>query len=220
MKSILTPFQNEILDIICQEKHITDNFWLAGGTALSEFYLQHRLSEDFDFFTDNENNLETLRNKLEPSLKKINVKSVEFRSTQMSKIFFLNSSQQEVVKTDFNYFPFPKFGKMKIYNNLKIASFLDIAISKLDAILTREKARDFVDYYFIQKKKSFSLEKLLDKLKIQYGVTFDPLFVSGCFYKAKAVKDYPKMLVPFDKEEMINFFVDLAKKQRNKIVQE
>lgn len=218
MKSILTPFQKEILEIVCQEKYITDNFWLAGGTALSEFYLQHRLSEDFDFFTDKKSNLDNLKTILEPALKKIKAKSVEYRTAQMSKIFFLNSSQKETVKTDFNYFPFPKFGKMKDYHGLKIASFFDIAISKLDAILTREKARDFVDFYFIQKQKPFTIKSLLNKLKIQYGVSFDSLFVSGCFYKAKIVKDYPKMLVPFDKEEMIGYFVDLARSQKSKII--
>ena len=30
-----------------------DNFYLAGGTALSLFYFQHRLSVDLDFFTQN-----------------------------------------------------------------------------------------------------------------------------------------------------------------------
>ena len=28
-----------------------DDFYLAGGTALSQFYFQHRLSVDLDFFT-------------------------------------------------------------------------------------------------------------------------------------------------------------------------
>lgn len=30
-------------------------FYLTGGTALSVFYLKHRLSEDLDFFTEEEN---------------------------------------------------------------------------------------------------------------------------------------------------------------------
>jgi predicted nucleotidyltransferase component of viral defense system len=28
-------------------------FYLTGGTALGRFYLNHRYSEDLDFFTDN-----------------------------------------------------------------------------------------------------------------------------------------------------------------------
>lgn len=220
MKSILTPFQKEILDIVCQEKYITDNFWLAGGTALSEFYLQHRLSEDFDFFTDNESNLDNLKTILDKALKKTGAKSVEYRTIQMAKIFFLKGSQKEVVKTDFNYFPFPKFGKMKKYHNLKIAGLLDIAISKIDAILTRDKARDFVDFYFIQKTKPFDINLLIKKSEEQAGVKTDPLFLASCFLKAEKVKDFPKMLVPFNKEKMIAYFVDLARSQKSRIVKE
>jgi len=54
MKSILTEFQKEVLDVLSKNKFITDNFYLSGGTALSEFYFQHRLSEDLDFFSANE----------------------------------------------------------------------------------------------------------------------------------------------------------------------
>jgi len=218
MKSILTPFQKEILDIICQEKYITDNFWLAGGTALSEFYLQHRLSEDFDFFTDNEISLDNLKTKLDKVLKNTGAKSVEYRTIQMAKIFFLKGSQKEVVKTDFNYFPFPKFGTSKYYNGLKIASLIDIAISKIDAILNRDKARDFVDFYFIQKTKPFDLKFLIKKSEDQAGVKTDPLFLASCFLKAEKVKDYPKILVPFNKEEMVAYFIDLASQQKSKII--
>jgi len=30
------------------------DFFLSGGTALSEFYLKHRLSQDIDLFTTNQ----------------------------------------------------------------------------------------------------------------------------------------------------------------------
>lgn len=218
MKSILTPFQKEIFEIICQEKYITDNFWFAGGTALSEFYLQHRLSEDFDFFTDNEFSLDNLKAKLDKTIKKTGVKSVEFRTVQMSKIFFLRGSQNEKVKTDFNYFPFPKFGKMKKYKELNVSSLQDIALSKLDTITTRANARDFVDFYFIQKKQNYDLESLVHKLEKQACIKIDPLFLAGCFYKAKNVRDYPKMIKEFSKEEMIKYFEDLAAGLKDKIV--
>lgn len=218
MKSILTPFQKEILNGISQEKFITNNFWLAGGTALSEFYLQHRYSEDFDFFTNNETALEKVKTKLNNIFDKENIKSVEYRTIQMSKIFFLKGSQKEVIKTEFNYFPFPKFGKMKNYNGLKIASLLDIAISKLDAILTRDKARDFVDFYFIQKKHPFKISFLLEKLEKMFSVKIDPLYLASCFLKAEKVKDYPKMIKPLSKEEMIAYFLNLARSQKSKII--
>ena len=51
-KTILTPKQLEFLELIKIESEITKRFYLTGGTALSEFYLKHRLSEDIDLFTE------------------------------------------------------------------------------------------------------------------------------------------------------------------------
>lgn len=47
-KTILTPFQTKLLNILATDSYITKRFYFTGGTVLSEFYLQHRLSEDFD----------------------------------------------------------------------------------------------------------------------------------------------------------------------------
>ena len=45
-KSILTPFQKDVLELVSKNPIFTKNFYLTGGTALSEFYLRHRESED------------------------------------------------------------------------------------------------------------------------------------------------------------------------------
>ena len=49
-KSILTPKQFDFWELAKKDLWLTKNFFLGGGTALSEFYLHHRLSEDLDFF--------------------------------------------------------------------------------------------------------------------------------------------------------------------------
>jgi len=153
MKTILTPFQKAIFEEICKDKFITDNFYFGGGTALSEFYLHHRLSEDLDFFTESEIPFEKIRMRMDKISKKLGIKSIEYREIQSAKVFFLNKSKKEIVKIDFNYLPYYHFEKGKKYKNLKIQSLVDIAISKLDTILTRKQARDFVDFYFIQRTK-------------------------------------------------------------------
>jgi predicted nucleotidyltransferase component of viral defense system len=54
-KTILTPNQKILLAEISRYQPITKRFYLTGGTALSEFYFQHRLSEDLDFFSEYDN---------------------------------------------------------------------------------------------------------------------------------------------------------------------
>jgi predicted nucleotidyltransferase component of viral defense system len=43
---ILTPLQEAVLHALFS---LTDAFYLTGGTALSAYYLEHRLSIDLDF---------------------------------------------------------------------------------------------------------------------------------------------------------------------------
>jgi hypothetical protein len=88
----------------------------------------------------------------------------------------------------------------------------------LDTILTRNKARDFVDFYFIQKEQPFDLDILLEKLEEKTSWKMDPLFVGSCFLKIEKLQDYPKMIKDFSKPEMIKYFLSLAKAQKEKIV--
>jgi predicted nucleotidyltransferase component of viral defense system len=48
--SILTDHQQKALKLIAQTQ-LAEDFYFSGGTALAYFYLQHRKSEDLDFFS-------------------------------------------------------------------------------------------------------------------------------------------------------------------------
>ncbi|HEU0296083.1 MAG TPA: hypothetical protein VFR47_25325 [Anaerolineales bacterium] len=50
----LTPLQKEFMEILASLPD-KEQFYLAVGTALSEYYLGHRLSFDLDYFTGTEN---------------------------------------------------------------------------------------------------------------------------------------------------------------------
>ncbi|MBW1854744.1 MAG: nucleotidyl transferase AbiEii/AbiGii toxin family protein, partial [Deltaproteobacteria bacterium] len=45
-----SPMQREVLIQLITHPDIEKNFFLTGGTALSVFYLHHRLSDDLDLF--------------------------------------------------------------------------------------------------------------------------------------------------------------------------
>lgn len=53
-KTILTPFQQLLLNLLASDNYISHRFYLTGGTALSKFYLKHRFSEDFYLFSEKE----------------------------------------------------------------------------------------------------------------------------------------------------------------------
>jgi hypothetical protein len=47
---LLTPFQKSFMALFAKMPD-QDQFFLTGATALTEYYLGHRLSFDLDFFT-------------------------------------------------------------------------------------------------------------------------------------------------------------------------
>lgn len=51
-KKILTKFQKDVLKIIGKSEFFSKKFYWGGGTALAYYYLEHRLSEKLDFFSE------------------------------------------------------------------------------------------------------------------------------------------------------------------------
>lgn len=218
MDSILTNFQKEVLEILSQDAFLTQNFYFSGGTALSEFYLHHRYSEDFDFFTDKKIDWQSIKPKIDSLLRKSGIKSLDYQETTSVKVFFLKRTPREIMKTAFNFWSYERLEPGKKFNDLTVDSLLDIAINKLDTILTRKNARDFVDLYFILKGKNFTLDFLLENLRKKYDWVVDPLYLATRLLEVENVKDYPKMIKEFSKPEMVKYFLSLAQDQKEKIV--
>lgn len=217
--TILTPFQAKIFPFLTQNKLINQNFYFTGGTALAEFYLHHRLSQDFDFFTRKKFDYQELRISLEAIFQKFKIDSIQYREGLTSKIFFLHRGKKEIIKLEFSYFPFKRLAKGKRSGSLIIDSLLDIAVNKLHALLTRATARDFVDFYFIQKLKPFKLDFLLQHLKRKFLWNIDPLFLASRLATVPKLKDFPKIILPFNEKEFENYFLNLASNLKEKIIQ-
>src|SRR5258705_13003191 len=104
--SILTSVQQKLLNLIFSNVDIEENFYLTGGTALSEYYLHHRLSEDLDFFTDSEEFTPILVQTFFKSIsKKVGILKIDFQQSFNRNLFFLHF-KNEIIKTEFTYFPF------------------------------------------------------------------------------------------------------------------
>lgn len=106
--SILSLNQKNILEIISKDKLICDNFYLTGGTALAEFYLQHRLSEDLDFFSENEFESQGVSIFFEKIKKQAKIRKVEYQQSFNRNLFFLDLIDGDKIKMEFTYFPFER----------------------------------------------------------------------------------------------------------------
>ncbi len=209
---ILSEDQKKVLSLIGNNTIITDQFYLSGGTALAEYYLGHRLSEDLDFFSEKEFDPAVISVFFKTIQKKAGIVSVVFEQSFNRNLFFLDLKDNRV-KTEFTYFPFPRIEQHKKFEQLGIDSLLDIAVNKLFTIYQKPRSRDFIDLYCIlQKEKNWTVGDLTEKAQIKFDNFLDPLQLSAQFVKVETLKDYPTMLISLPEKEWQGFFTDEAKR--------
>ncbi|MCX6716789.1 MAG: nucleotidyl transferase AbiEii/AbiGii toxin family protein [Candidatus Taylorbacteria bacterium] len=220
MQSILSENQKKILNLLSGEKDIFSNFYLGGGTALAEFYLKHRLSEDLDFFSENEFDPLSISVILKKMQDIMGIKKVEYTNSFNRNLFFLDLEDGDKIKTEFTFFPFPRIDKKNKIGSLSIDSMQDIAVNKIFTIYQNPRSRDFIDLYFIlQKEKDWFLDDLIKNAQVKFDTYLDPIQLGTQYMKVKELKDYPKMIIKIDGEVWQDFFINEAKKLKSKIIE-
>ena len=210
--SILTENQKKILTLIADDTLISSRFYLSGGTPLAEYYLQHRLSEDLDFFAEEEFDPQGISAFFKKIQNQVGITSTTYEQSFNRNLFFLDVGA-DTIKTEFTYFPFPRIEQKKKLGKLDIDSLLDIAVNKVFTIYQKPRSRDFIDLYCIlQKEKDWTLDELAQKAQVKFDHYLDPLQLAAQFTKAEALKDYPKLLIQLSEKEWQSFFIQEAKR--------
>ncbi|MCL5784502.1 MAG: nucleotidyl transferase AbiEii/AbiGii toxin family protein [Patescibacteria group bacterium] len=215
--SILTSTQKIFLKFFGQQKQLSKQFYLTGGTALTGFYIPYRLSEDLDFFSEQEIVLEEITVFIRSIKDELGFQKFEFNTTFNRNLFFLAFPNSEL-KLEFTYFPFPQLEVTKMKDGIRVDSVLDIAVNKLFTIYQKPRSRDFLDLYMIIKKYNFLIDDLIKKAKTKFDWHIDPIKLGAQFLLSKELKDYPKLLVPIEERDWQNFFEEEAKKLGRQII--
>lgn len=217
--TILSPNQQKVLSALAREKTITDAFVLSGGTALAEFYLHHRYSEDLDFFAVEEFDPQAISVLFKRLQKHLGIDSFTFETSFNRNLYFLHIGE-DVIKTEFTYFPFAAIEMGNKYESLRIDSLLDIAVNKVFTIYQKPRARDFIDLYCILREKpEWIIPELTKKAQIKFDHYLDPLQMSAQLLKAETAEDLPRMIVEITPEEWRDFCRAEAKKLAETVVQ-
>ena len=216
-KPILSYNQKLFLRVFSQEKSLTKAFYLTGGTALCQFYIPYRYSEDLDFFSEHEFNIEKMIVFLKKYKDQLAYNTIDINSTFNRNIIQI-VYDTDILKTEFTFFPFPQIEKPAVHNGIAVDSLTDIAVNKLFTIYQSPRARDYIDLYMILKKiKNISIHSLILKAKAKFDWHVDPIKLGTQFYKAKEMKDYPKFTRKINHGEWQKFFLKEAKRLNNKI---
>lgn len=152
---ILPDEQKTLLEAISNLEWLSE-FYLAGGTGLA-LQLGHRQSLDFDFFTEKDiDNQDILRRCREIG------KFELFTEDKNTVIGALNE-----VRISFMTYPYSLLEDCINHHRMRIASVMDIAMMKLQAISSRGSKKDFVDFYFLN--RAIVLDEMLTLHQKKYG---------------------------------------------------
>lgn len=212
---ILTREQEVILAQVKKEPFL-EQFYFTGGTALSAFYLQHRYSEDLDFFTEKKFDTQDIFN-LVDSWSKQHGFTFTSEFHQVVYIFMLTFKNKEVLKVDFGHYAHKRIEENNVIDGLKTDSFTDIAVNKLLTVTQRSTVKDFVDLYFLLKK--FTVWDLISGVRIKFRMELEPYILASNFLKIEDFDFLPKMILPLTLKDLKTFFREKAKEMGLKSVE-
>lgn len=207
-QEILKNWQKKVIGVLLAESDFK-NFYLSGGTALAAYYLNHRISDDLDFFSQMAIEPIALHNLAKIIKEKLNIGEMRFSKIYDRNLFFYSTDQEEF-KIEFTQYPFSQLELPETFDGLSVDSKYDIAVNKLAAVLDRFDPKDFVDLYFLL--QDFSLADLRNGLEKKFGLKAEPVFLGSELMKVRRITALPKMIKSITADDLIEFFTSEAKK--------
>jgi predicted nucleotidyltransferase component of viral defense system len=184
---------------------------MTGGTALAAYYLQHRLSEDLDLFTDDESVAARMKRELEAAAGSRGFSAQFARSAPT----FLEASVKCGDETVQIHMALDSPYRLESPVDrpdapLRVESALDLAANKIAALYGRASAKDFVDLYFIH-HEIITIEELVPEAA-RKSPGIEPYWLARAFRQVQQVEGLPKMLKPITLGQLKLFFLGQAER--------
>lgn len=170
------------------ELDIFDDYTFAGGSAIS-IYLNHRISEDLDFFSPGE---EIDTGRLLDAIKKKYPSGVKIENNSKMQL----DLKIDGVKVSFNSNVWTDLdGSEHLIGNIRIAPIQLLTAMKLNAVFLRAKFRDYYDLYVIN-KRSFSVTEMYEIIRFYLPEINQKIFQTSLIYTEDIVDDCISHLNP------------------------
>jgi predicted nucleotidyltransferase component of viral defense system len=209
-----------LLDLI-SNKTIEDFFFLTGGTALSVFYLHHRISNDLDLFTINQIDIPEIDYIFKTELKRKYVKIKESGN-------FLSALIDDT-KVDIVIDPLSnkeERNRIIFENNrsLSIDTIKNIVSNKLNAMASRTEPKDFIDFYFLNENlPDIDFNAVYDNAKLKDAIFDDPptaaFQIEENFNVIKNNPEIiPELLIKMDMDKFFHFHKEIIRQIYKKLI--
>jgi predicted nucleotidyltransferase component of viral defense system len=209
---ILDPFQRAILNGLFQDEEFRAGFYLSGGTALAEFYLHHRRSEDLDIFT-REDSAVPAGSALLDGLAADREWSVNWilRGRSFARAFVKSPDQEHGVKIELVTDQGTRLADPLAVDRVRVDSLLDIATNKVDAIHDREEPKDHFDLWTILSRGKAAIEDLLVLVHRKNGSFREAQFAEKILWSSSEMSfGTIRAVVPFDEPALRGYLRSLG----------
>jgi predicted nucleotidyltransferase component of viral defense system len=149
----LYELQNKVLDFI---NKLNFPFYLTGGTALGRFYLNHRFSQDLDFFVNDNTNfpkyIDNIYKKFQNQFQLD--KELTFIREEFAR--FIIKGKKIWLKVEFVNDVAFRYSKPILFKQILVDNVRNILSNKISAIIGRDEAKDIFDIICISKNYNFN----------------------------------------------------------------
>lgn len=142
-------------------KNHTGDFYLTGGTALSRFYLNHRYSDDLDFFVNHSSTfLADVRNIIKLLDNHFTIdKPASLEASEYVKIWLIEKIR---TKIEFVNDVSKYWGKSYRTKKVLVDNPANILANKLTALVSRDEPKDVFDIVTIAENWSFNWREVYE----------------------------------------------------------
>lgn len=187
-----------------------DELVFGGGAALAALHLHHRTSEDLDFFATRQIEPTELAPLARSFAKAGTSTEVEVVGPRTSLVLLRRAAITG--RIDFAFYPFDPVGRRTKWRGLTVESLADMTVNKLQAVLTRQQPRDFVDLYFLLREGPLrDLKGLLDLVRAKFDVGPHRLGLAARLLLAKDLQELPRMIRKVTRSQLGKFFEEKAR---------
>jgi hypothetical protein len=199
LRTVLGADAEKALQVLSRQDFM-GSFYLAGGTGCA-LHIGHRLSHDFDFFSQIEFEIFPIQNSLRNQGRFV----IDY-SDSNTLVGRFNGT-----KISFFHYPYSLIEEAVDFLGMRVASLVDIGCMKIDAISSRGTKRDFVDLFFILKNLGLDMTAFFGYFERKYGpdgFNRHHVLKSLVYFEDADKEPEPEMLVDFSWAETKRFFVE------------
>lgn len=195
--SVLTPLQRKVLHTLFEKGLGERGYVLTGGTALAEFYLGHRYSDDLDFFSSGEVPATQIYEFVDNALAQADLAVERQWATQSPAESFLPllvtaANDPGPLVLHFSSHNPPALAPPLDASPVRVDSLEDIAVNKVCTVLGRLEVKDFFDVYSVLVECDWPLDYLIARAAAKEALFDDPdsaLIFAGCLRRVEELPE-------------------------------